>query len=117
MIDMHTSWLGKPSRSEQNGAKTWPVSKIWTSIAPSIFPMRFFTGEERWRTCLWNPVVDSETRDVSLDGFVVFWFREPRPLCGTYDFFLLKVERFVEFVHEMAPELRGIVEREAEELR
>lgn len=56
-------------------------------------------------------------RDVSLDGFVAFWFREPRPFSGIYDFFLLKVERFVEFVHEVAPELQGIVEREAEELR
>lgn len=56
-------------------------------------------------------------RDVSLDGFVAFWFREPRPLSGSYDFFLLKVDRFVEFVHEAAPELHGIAEREAEELR
>ncbi len=55
-------------------------------------------------------------RDVSLDGFVAFWFREPRTLVGTYDFFLLKVERFVEFVHEVAPELHSIAEREAEDL-
>jgi hypothetical protein len=54
---------------------------------------------------------------VSLDRFVAFWFREPRPLSDTYDFFLMKVERFVEFVHEVAPELRSIAEREAEELR
>ncbi len=58
-----------------------------------------------------------EERAVSLDGFVAFWFREPRPFSGIYDFFLLKVERFVEFVHEVAPELQGIAEREAEELR
>jgi hypothetical protein len=56
-------------------------------------------------------------RDVSLDGFVAFWFREPRPLSGTYDFFLLKVQRFVEFVREVAPELVSIAEREALELR
>jgi hypothetical protein len=56
-------------------------------------------------------------RGVSLDGFVAFWFREPRPLSDIYDFFLLKVDRFVEFVHEVAPELQGIAEREAEELR
>ncbi|MGZ8404461.1 MAG: hypothetical protein ACXW38_02220 [Nitrospira sp.] len=56
-------------------------------------------------------------RDVSLDGFVAFWFREPRTLVGTYDFFLLKVDRFVEFVHEVVPELHSIAEREAEELR
>ena len=56
-------------------------------------------------------------RDVSLDGFVAFWFREPRSFSGVYDFFLLKIERFVEFVHEVAPELQDIAEREAEELR
>lgn len=56
-------------------------------------------------------------RGTSFDGFVTFWFREPRPFCEPYDFFLLKVERFVEFVHEIAPELESIVEKEAEELR
>lgn len=56
-------------------------------------------------------------RDVSLDEFVAFWFREPRPFSGIYDFFLLKVDRFVEFVREVAPELQEIAEREAEELR
>lgn len=56
-------------------------------------------------------------RDVSLDGFVAFWFREPRPLSGTYDFFLLKIQRFVEFVREVAPELQDIAESEAAQLR
>jgi len=55
--------------------------------------------------------------EVSLDGFVTFWFREPRPLSEAYDFFLLKVERFVEFVREVAPELQSTVDREASELR
>jgi uncharacterized protein len=56
-------------------------------------------------------------RGVSLEGFVTFWFREPRPSSGPYDFFLLKVERFVEFVCEVAPDLQSMVEREARELR
>jgi uncharacterized protein (UPF0276 family) len=56
-------------------------------------------------------------RGVLLSRFVPFWFRQPRPLSGSYDFFLLKVERFLEFVHEEAPELNGIAEREADELR
>ncbi|MFO0700036.1 MAG: DUF692 family protein [Nitrospira sp.] len=54
---------------------------------------------------------------VALAEFVPFWFREPRSLAGTYDFFLLKVERFVEFVREVAPTLDAIAEREAEVLR
>lgn len=54
---------------------------------------------------------------MSLDGFVTFWFREPQPLSEAYDFFLLKVERFVEFVREVAPELQSMAEREARELR
>lgn len=56
-------------------------------------------------------------RGVSLQGFVSFWFREPRHSAESYDFFLLKVERFVEFVCEVAPDLRSTVEREACELR
>lgn len=56
-------------------------------------------------------------RGISLEGFVAFWFREPRPSPGPYDFFLLKVERFVEFVCEVAPDLQSMVERESHELR
>ncbi len=56
-------------------------------------------------------------RDLSIDGFMAFWFREPRPLSGIYDFFLMKIDRFVEFVHEVAPEVYGVAEQEAEELR
>ena len=54
---------------------------------------------------------------VPLARFVSFWFREPRPLSDSYDFFLLKIERFLEFVHEEAPALDSVAEREAEELR
>lgn len=56
-------------------------------------------------------------RGLSLEGFVSFWFRESRPSAESYDFFLLKVERFVEFVCEVAPDLRSMVEGEAHELR
>jgi hypothetical protein len=56
-------------------------------------------------------------RHVPLSRFVSFWFRQPRPLSGSYDFFLLKIERFAEFVREAALELSGIAEREAGELR
>lgn len=56
-------------------------------------------------------------RDVPLSRFVTFWFRQPRPLSASYDFFLLKIERFLEFVHEEAPESDATAEREADELR
>lgn len=56
-------------------------------------------------------------RGVPLSRFVRFWFRQPRPLSGSYDFFLLKIERFLEFVREEAPDVDGIAEREAGELR
>lgn len=56
-------------------------------------------------------------RGVSIERFVTFWFREPRPSSEPYDFFLLKVERFVEFVCEVAPDLQRTVDREAHELR
>lgn len=58
-----------------------------------------------------------EERGVSLSRFVPFWFRRPRLLSGSYDFFLVKIERFVEFVLEQAPDLAAVVEQEADELR
>lgn len=54
---------------------------------------------------------------VPLAEFVPFWFHTPRSLSGAYDFFLLKIERFVEFVREVAPGVKDMAEREAEELR
>ena len=56
-------------------------------------------------------------RGVELDTFMGFWFREARPITQAYDFFLLKIERFVEFVQEMAPELTASAEQAAEHLR
>lgn len=56
-------------------------------------------------------------RAIPLARFVSFWFREPRPLSRSYDFFLLKIDRFLEFVHETAPDLDVWAEREANELR
>ena len=50
---------------------------------------------------------------VPLAGFLSFWFREPRPLDGIYDYFLLKIERFVKFIGEVAPDLQSTVGREA----
>lgn len=56
-------------------------------------------------------------RGVPLPKLVPFWFRQPRPLSGSYDFFLLKIARFLEFVREAAPEVANEAEREADELR
>lgn len=56
-------------------------------------------------------------RAVSLSRFLSFWFREPRPLDGSYDFFLLKIERFLAFVHEEAPDYDALAGREASALR
>ena len=56
-------------------------------------------------------------RTVPLAQFVSFWFREPRPLAGSYDFFLLKIACFVEFIHEVAPDLDRTAAQEADELR
>lgn len=56
-------------------------------------------------------------RGIDLTDFVAFWFREPRPITQVYDFFLLKIERFVEFVRERAPEVTACVEHEAARLR
>ena len=56
-------------------------------------------------------------RGICLTEFVTFWFRSPRPLTHSYDFFLLKIERFLEFVTERAPDVRDRVQRECDILR
>ena len=53
-------------------------------------------------------------RGVCLTEFVDFWFRSPRPLTHSYDFFLLKIERFFEFVTERAPDMRVSVQQECD---
>lgn len=58
-----------------------------------------------------------EKRAVPLADFVSFWFDVPRPAGRSYDFFLLKVERFTDFMRHVAPDLERVVRREAEELR
>lgn len=54
---------------------------------------------------------------IPLDSFVAYWFREPRPVEGPYDFFLLKVHRFAGFVREVLPRETDVVDREADELK
>jgi hypothetical protein len=56
-------------------------------------------------------------RGVPLSRFIPFWFSRPRPRPRSYDFFLVKIERFMEFVQDEAPDLGGIAEQEADELR
>jgi len=61
-----------------------------------------------------------EQAGIALDGFVQFWFREPRESEDSgraYDFFLLKITRFVEFVREALPAASETAGREAESLR
>ena len=54
---------------------------------------------------------------VQLAAFVRFWFREPRMTGQSYDFFLLKIERFLEFVHEALPVAAETARKEAAELQ
>ncbi len=54
---------------------------------------------------------------IPLEAFVDCWFRVPRDSREPYDFFLLKIERFVEYIRDVMPDATGMVEREAEILR
>ncbi|MBH0208694.1 MAG: DUF692 family protein [Nitrospira sp.] len=56
-------------------------------------------------------------RGIALEGFVTFWFRDPQPPADLYDFFLLKVDRFVAFIREVAPDVGELAVAEAEGLR
>ena len=54
---------------------------------------------------------------ISLDEFVPWWFHRSRPATQPYDFFRLKIDRFLEFVTERAPAFLDLAQREAESLR
>ena len=54
---------------------------------------------------------------LSLEEFVPWWFLKARPAEGPYDFFQLKIDRFLEFVSERAPAFLEMARREAATLR
>lgn len=58
-----------------------------------------------------------EADGVAAADFMDFWSRMPRQARQPYDFFLLKLDRFVEFVGEMAPAAGQIAAREAADLK
>ena len=58
-----------------------------------------------------------EEAGLPLDAFLHYWFREPRPTREPYDFFLLKIDRFVAFVNEVLPTAGDFVNQEAADLR
>jgi uncharacterized protein (UPF0276 family) len=55
--------------------------------------------------------------DIPLTRFISFWFERPRPPQGDYDFFLLKIDRFVEFVESTGAVASATAIQEANELR
>jgi hypothetical protein len=54
---------------------------------------------------------------VDLRDFVAFWFERPRAASTPYDFFLMKIECFVEFIESVLPDGLAVALREAEALR
>ena len=52
-------------------------------------------------------------RGISQREFVRFWFRQPYPAQDAYDFFDIKLDRWMEFVRKVAPDLAEETEREA----
>jgi hypothetical protein len=51
---------------------------------------------------------------ISLSRFVEFWFAHPRSSESEYDFFLLKINVFVEFLGQVFPGAGSLVKQEAE---
>jgi signal transduction histidine kinase len=58
-----------------------------------------------------------DDRGVALSKFVEYWFRKSRPTASDYDYFLLKLQWFVDFVNEVLPDAVETVTQEADELR
>ncbi len=55
--------------------------------------------------------------NLPVERFTAFWFSTPRPEEEDYDFFLLKVDRFVEFVADGCPSAAATAMEESVELR
>lgn len=54
---------------------------------------------------------------IEVSRFVDFWFRTPHARDQSYDYFLLKLDRFVEFVRDLLPSGVPLATHEADELR
>lgn len=65
------------------------------------------------------PVTCAALREakVDLEGFVGFWRQFPKPDTEVFDFFLIKIDRFLEFVGRVCPSAGTTARREADELR
>ena len=54
---------------------------------------------------------------IAIDTFVTWWCRAPRAVDRPYDYFLLKIHRFLDFLGECAPQFLGTAKGEADVLR
>ncbi len=103
-----TDLRGRPSQRIRLGLERYIHAYLpheilhWGGEVPDMFP----------ETCK-----GLNEQGLSLDDFVPWWFHKSRPADRPYDFFLVKIDRFVEFVAERAPTLLVPVCREAKALR
>ena len=98
---------------QETAADVTGLTRYWTSYVPhEILHWGGDLAEMFPQTCL-----ALAERGIGLTEFVAFWFRSPRPLTNSYDFFLLKIDRFLEFVMERAPDARICVQQECDSLR
>jgi len=56
-------------------------------------------------------------RGIPVSKFVDFWFAQPRPNPERFDFFLMKIQRFLEFVEVEVPGIVDVANQEAGDLR
>jgi uncharacterized protein len=99
-VECHRPWYGDVARYQR---AYLPYEILtWGGDLEAMFP----------ETCR---VLDRH--GVPAHRFVSWWFEQPRPSLESYDFFLLKLERFVDFVTERLPIARAMASAEAELLR
>ena len=104
-----------------------PTGPEWQFIAESGIGLNRYTKEYLPNEILhWGgdlPEMFSETcralaeQNIALGEFVAWWFQRVRPAEQPYDFFLLKIRHFAEFVCERASTIGPIVKKEASILR
>jgi hypothetical protein len=104
-----------------------PTGRIWHGVAEDSIGLERYIHDYmpheilRWGGNLTDMFPETceclSDAGVVLTEFVPWWFHKPRPLTRPYDFFLLKIDRLLEFVGERAPALLEVARREADLLR
>lgn len=107
---------------ERTGEESFPLARGLDRALLALYQQRYLPHEIlHWGGDLRAMFPETcrllDRAGLPLSQFVSYWFREPRVSDVPYDFFLMKIDRFVRFVQEVLPWGTEVAEQEATDLR